>query len=282
MNNRYALNLIKSPNVDFCIQFRAIVASICLCIHENKSSLVIDRFLQQKHTKSYCPISYIIHIPSLNEYLKKYKLTIVDGFNTNIFSLGIKVILLGPVLFSIFENEENYKIVNELYENIRFTPQLVNPSLEYMNKVLTYNKSQKFNVIYLELENGYISHWAKENFMTEQTYINYMMKRYTELIKTHINKNDVTFILTSREKNIVSEFLKIHGYNHYHFKKNSNLGSEINSAMDFIIGKRCNNVFIGCVKSGFSELLVKLLPLNVTKMCFNLDSIEKNITHICI
>jgi hypothetical protein len=216
-----------------------------------------------------------------NEYLKKYNLTVVDGFNTNIFDLGIRVLLLGPVLFSIFENEENYKIVNELYENIRFTPQLVNPSLEYLNKVLTYNKNQKFNVIHLELEDGYISHWAKENFMTEKTYITYMMKRYTELIKMNINKNDVTFILTLREKNFVSEFLKMQGYNHYHFKK-SNLGSEIIAAMDFIIGKRCNNVFIGCVQSGFSELLIKMLPLNVTKMCFNLDSIEKNITHICI
>lgn len=281
-SDKYALNLIKSSNINFYIQFRAIIASICLCINEGKSLLIIDKFLQQKHTTNFCPISHVIHLPSLNDYLKKYNLTVGDGFTTNIFNLGIKVILVGPILFSIFENEENYKIINEIYENIKFTPQLVNPSLQYIQTVLTYNKQPTFNVVYLELDSDYISHWAKENFMTEHTFITYMTQQYIGLIKTHIKKEDVTFVLTSREKNLVSEFLKIQGYNHYYFKKNGNHGSEIKSAMDFIIGKRCNHIFIGCVKSGFSELLIKMLPLSVTKMCCNLESIEKGVTHICI
>ena len=55
-------------------------------------------------------------------------------------------------------------------------------------------------------------------------------------------------------------------------------GRELNAIIDLIIGRYCNNVFIGCGGSTFSELLLKYIPDEtdegfVQKITFDLNNI---------
>jgi hypothetical protein len=136
--NKICLLKLPCEFTGLCNQIKSIIASICLCINEDKRILIIDKFLMQINTNKYCPIKYIINLPLLNHSLEKYNLKIADGFeiHNQIEKLGVKILHTDTELWNVLNHEKNKNIQLSLYKNICFSPNLVIPSLKYLNSLL--------------------------------------------------------------------------------------------------------------------------------------------------
>jgi hypothetical protein len=148
-------------------------------------------------------------------------------------------------------------------------------------KINNNDSNKKINVIHLRLEDDGINHWSNQNKMNPLVFKQQLVLKYIELIKNNIQKEDITFILSGDTNNDVVQFMKENEYNIMFIDKKFNIDQpsrELNAIVDIIIGRYCNNVFIGCDGSTFSELLLKYIPDTieddfVQKITFNLNNI---------
>ena len=83
MTSLYFLKLSQSYT-GLCNQLNSLLSTICKCI-ENETLIVVDKFLKEVHTDSYCPIADIINLEKMNTFLEKYNVAILDGnFTANL------------------------------------------------------------------------------------------------------------------------------------------------------------------------------------------------------
>ena len=296
-SNAYFLKLARENNNGLCNQLLSLVSAILFCIRTKKELLVVDKFLTEINTNSYCSISQVFNLIEINNYLNKYKLKIVDGFTINIDAyrpISWDVITLAKK----HNNVRLLAFIDEIYSNIYFSKYLMtyvsnfNP-LKFIqsddvnsdetntetNTEISINK--KINVIHLRVENDAIEHWSKQNNMNKKVFRQLLVNKYIDLIKNNIQKEDRTLILTGDLNNEVVQFMKENKYNIMFINKKFNSDQptrELNAIVDLIIGRYCNNVFIGCDGSTFSELLLKYIPDTiedsfVQKITFELNNI---------
>ena len=136
------------------------------------------------------------------------------------------------------------------------------------------DKNVKINVIHLRIEPDAIKHWSEMNKIAYHAFEKLVSNKYIELIKTNINKNDATIILSSSKNNNVLDFLKLNGYKHFLCKKPSPY-REINAIFDLQLGKNCNQLFIGAGGSTFTQLLSINYTNNIRTKVFNLNDIRE-------
>ena len=296
-SNAYFLKLARENNNGLCNQLLSLVSAILFCIRTKKELLVVDKFLTEINTNSYCSISQVFNLIEINNYLNKYKLKIVDGFTINIDAyrpISWDVITLAKK----HNNVRLLAFIDEIYSNIYFSKYLMtyvsnfNP-LKFIqsddvssdetntetNTDISINK--RINVIHLRVENDAIEHWSKQNNMNKKVFRQLLVNKYIDLIKNNIQKEDRTLILTGDLNNEVVQFMKENEYNIMFINKKFNSDQptrELNAIVDLIIGRYCNNVFIGCDGSTFSELLLKYIPdtiedIFVQKITFELNNI---------
>ena len=274
--NKICLLKLPCQFTGLCNQIKSIVASICLCINEDKRILIIDKFLMQINTNQYCPIKFIINIHLLNQFLEKYNLKIVDGFEIHdkIEKTGVKILHTDNKLWNVLNHEKNKDIQMLLFKNICFSQNLVVPSLSYLSNLLNKTNSTKFNVIHLRLEQDAIDHWSKLTNLSKDKYKNHLINQYKKLINKYIDKNVLTIILSSNTNNEITQYLSTNNYRYTFIKKQFTNQREVNAARDAIIGKKCNDVFIGCLCSTFTDFLLNRIENATTKVCFDLTDIE--------
>ena len=70
-NNVYKV-VISKDFTGLCNQLWSVISGIIKCIKEGRHMLLIDKFLLNVHTKSYCSIDKILCLPSMNIFLRKY------------------------------------------------------------------------------------------------------------------------------------------------------------------------------------------------------------------
>jgi hypothetical protein len=242
----------------------------------------------------------VLNLIEINKYLHKYNLKIVDGFNINSNAfrpISWEVITLAKK----HGNKRLLAFIDEIYSNLYFSKYLMSYALNFINEKLNYNpikcdvldnvsdnvvdnteeSNKKINVIHLRLEDDAIDHWSKQNNMNQQVFKRLLTVKYIELISNTIQKEDITLILTGDTNNEVVQFMNENEYNIMFIDKKfsgNQPGRELNAVVDLIIGRYCNNVFIGCDGSTFSELLLKYIPDetefgNVEKITFDLNNI---------
>jgi hypothetical protein len=281
MSNVLFLKLAREPNNGLCNQLLSLVSGILHCVKKKKQILVIDKFLTQINSNSYCSISNVFDLVLINEYLKKYNLNIIDGFNINSSAFH-------PISWTVIElaKKHNNKVlesfIDEIYQNLYFNIHLVNHSIDFITKNIPDYKNKKINVLHVRIEEDGIQHWSRMNNMNTTTFKKTLIDKYINLINDNLKKEDITIILSGLVKNEVVDYMKNNGYNVMFIDKKFDITKstrEINAIIDLIIGKYCNNVFIGCDGSTFSELLYKTISdINdygnpIKKVMFDLNNI---------
>ena len=297
--NVFFLKLVRENNNGLCNQLLSLVSAILFCIRAKKELLVVDKFLTEINTNSYCSISQVFNLIEINKYLNKYNLKIADGFNIN--SSAFRPISWDVItLAKKHNNTRLLAFIDEIYSNLYFSKYLMNYASNFIIDKLNYipvvsdesdhteiehgdieHVNKKINVIHLRLEDDAIDHWSNQNNMNQQVFKRILTVKYIELVKNYIQKEDITVILTGDINNDVVQFMKENEYNIMFIDKkfNSNQPArELNAIVDLIVGRYCNNVFIGCDGSTFSELLLKYIPDesehgNIEKITFDLNNI---------
>ena len=302
--NVFFLKLVRENNNGLCNQLLSLVSAILFCIRAKKELLVVDKFLTEINTNSYCSISQVFNLIEINKYLNKYNLKIADGFNIN--SSAFRPISWDIItLAKKHNNTRLLAFIDEIYSNLYFSKYLMNYASNFIIDKLNYipdvcdesdhteiehsdiehanieYTNKKINVIHLRIEDDAIDHWSNQNNMNQQVFKRILTVKYIELVKNYIQKEDITVILTGDINNDVVQFMKENEYNIMFIDKkfNSNQPArELNAIVDLIVGRYCNNVFIGCDGSTFSELLLKYIPDesehgNIEKITFDLNNI---------
>ena len=255
VNDAYKI-VISRNYTGLCNQLWSIISGIIVSIKHGKRMLIIDKFLANVHTKVYCSIDTILCLPAMNTFLQKYNLALVDGAHINHKNTpGLKMLQLGWG-WEIIHDPANENIKKELYQSIRFTPSIVYPALKFANDIVNRRKKGTINVVHLRIEPDWLDHVALYSVprVSQEFAYNDIANKYIDLICRYIQKDELTFILTGSLNNKVIAYLRENKYMYFLFPKITHY-REINAAMDMVIGKQCNNVFIGCGASSFSEIL---------------------------
>ena len=255
VNDAYKI-VISRNYTGLCNQLWSVISGIIVSIKHGKRVLIIDKFLANVHTKAYCSIDTILCLPAMNTFLQKYNLALVDGAHINHKNTpGLKMLQLGWG-WDIIHDPANENIKKELYQSIRFTPSIVVPALKFANDIQNRVKKGTINVVHLRIEPDWLDHVALYSVprVSQEFAYNDIANKYIDLICRYIQKDELTFILTGSLNNKVIAYLRENKYMYFLFPKITHY-REINAAMDMVIGKQCNNVFIGCGASSFSEIL---------------------------
>jgi DNA-dependent RNA polymerase auxiliary subunit epsilon len=299
MSNVFFLKLARENNNGLSNQLLSLISGILYCIRTKKEMLIVDKFLTEINTNCYCSISQVFNLFEINTYLHKYNLKIADGFNIN--STAFRPISWDVItLAKKQDNKRLLAFIDEIYSNLYFSKYLISHTINFISEKLNYESinvdmdinesnetneiiynNKKINVIHLRLENDGIEHWSNQNNMNPSVFKRLLTIKYIELIKENINKEHITVLLTGDTNNDVVQFMKENEYNVMFIDKKfsgNQPGRELNAIIDLIIGRYCNNVFIGCGGSTFSELLLKYIPDEndegfVQKITFDLNNI---------
>jgi hypothetical protein len=95
----FSLKLAKNNQVGFCNQLYSTIGT-CIYAYENKiKTIYLSQFLKEIGSNDYCNVSEIYDLPKTNEFLKKYDLTLIDGYLVN--ETKIISVLYGTDMYSL-------------------------------------------------------------------------------------------------------------------------------------------------------------------------------------
>ena len=155
MENSYKI-IISQDFTGLCNQLWSVISGIIICIKDGKRILLIDKFLLNVHTNSHCSIGKILCLPSMNIFLQKYNIVLVDGTHINERNTpGLKVLRLG---WEVIQDPVNNAIKTDLFQSIRFVPSIVAPALKFVNDNINNLKKGTINVIHLRIEQDWLDH----------------------------------------------------------------------------------------------------------------------------
>jgi hypothetical protein len=247
----FYFKIAKDDMSGLCNQMYSFSGCIEYCIGNGIKNLVIGKFLKEVKSRKTCPISDIFDIPKINAYLKKFNVNIIDG--SDIYDKDENIFKPSPIPYMGQSN--NAKLFIEILNNIHFLEKYYT-----ISKNLT--KFDNFNVIHLRLENDAVECFSKELNIDPDVYKTINEYRYIYCIKKYIDKNMMTYVLTSskNEDNKVLYFLKDNGYNFMITEKYFQ-DRDINAVIDLLIGSSCTKSFIGSFDSSFSFTIMNRILL---------------------
>ena len=94
----FHLKLAKNNKVGFCNQLYSTIGTCIYAYENNIKTIYLSQFLKEIGSDDYCNVGEIYDLPKTNEFLKKYGLTLVDGFDVD---LQIISILYGTDMYSL-------------------------------------------------------------------------------------------------------------------------------------------------------------------------------------
>lgn len=270
------VNICPLNNMGLCNQLYTLVGAILMCHQMKIPLLFVGPFRLEVNSETYSKIEKILHLDSINEYIRpKYKVGVFD-VNTYAYKYHKKNLTrytINPDLkgcFKLINTKEGNDILNNLY----FQPKLVSNPMKFLNEKKNYFDISQLQIVHLRIEDDAILHWSSQNKMKRGEFFHKLCEKYTHLIEKHINKEDPILFLTGNIDNPVINYIKKHKYKYLYFTKTSKF-REINAIMDLILGKMCSKVFIGAGGSTFSDMIHTSFKFdNRVKSYFvNLDNI---------
>ena len=103
----FFLKLAKNNQVGFCNQLYSTIGTCIYAYENNIKTIFISQYLKEIGVQDYCNVSDVFDIKKTNDFLKKYNLTLIDGFDVD---LKIINILYGTELYSL-DITDNYCVV---------------------------------------------------------------------------------------------------------------------------------------------------------------------------
>jgi len=88
----FCLNITPSDGNGFCNQMFAICGMCSYAIEHKMPILFISKYLKEIKTDKYCNIGEIINMDKTNHFLKKYNITLIDGYD---FEFKIQHVMYG-------------------------------------------------------------------------------------------------------------------------------------------------------------------------------------------
>jgi hypothetical protein len=179
-------------------------------------------------------------------------------------------------LFDINNIEYTYFILN----NFKFNKTICDIAHKFMS-INNINYS-KLNVIHICLENVLIDAFADINNVNTNMYAMQITKKYIEIIKNDLDKTTPVFVIGNYINNDIINYLDCNGFN-YIIRKHQSDVIDYEYAIDLEIALKCNNIFIGCEESSFSQFIHKKaisIPKNILIRYKNINSTEIRINKI--
>lgn len=178
-------------------------------------------------------------------------------------------------------NTYNKDIFEDILIHIVFNDKLIIQSQSQIQNIYNMKKSStnKINVMHLRLESDAIRYWSGVNNMTQLNFKNMIEKKYIDVLKKYIDKEELTIILTDSKINDVFEYLQNEKYHHITLDKMYD-DREMNAVIELLVANTCNNKFIGNFNfkklngSTFSYFICKVLDSKVEKIMIDLDKIQ--------
>ena len=176
--------------------------------------------------------------------------------------------------------KNNQHLVKEILNNLTFTDFLNNTTISVVDSIKkSYNT---INVLHMRNEDDAIEFFSRINNMDQNIFKNVLIDKYISLIQKYIvaKENSVIIILSGNPTGPVIDYLIENKYNYYVMNKTIFNHREINAIIDLLIGKTCNNVFIGNYNphtlygSTFSHLLSCIISNSCKKVSIDLDNIK--------
>jgi hypothetical protein len=286
LKNKYDIIIVDKYNVDFELQsikygtseIKIDIMSEILPNSFSRNNLFINKFTNfnfikgdpcfglQKNVFLYYKINGYDIEEIFDESLKEH--IYIDITNANyIHDLGLSCLFFKTQIF------------NNILVNLEYNTHFIEKSQIVSEKMrLNVDNTNKINVIHLRVEDDAIKHWSNQNSMTEEVFKTHLENKYIDLISRVINKDDYTLILSQSLSNSVIDFMVKNNYNFKLTEKQFD-ERELNAIVDLLVSKSCNNVFIGNFNfinqngSFFSKYIETILPVNVKKICIDLDRI---------
>jgi hypothetical protein len=166
----------------------------------------------------------------------------------------------------------SFPAYDPIIKSLVFNPTI----LQYANQVISrIDASKKINVIHLRMEPDAISHWSKQNRITEAAFEQSLQQNYIDFITQYISPEEETIVLSASLSNGVIDFLEKNHYR-YRFVDKFFQGREKNAIVDLLVSRMCNNVFLGNGGSTFSMYVSKMMaePCRTT-LYINLNNLKE-------
>ena len=97
----FCLKLAKNNQVGFCNQLYSTIGTCIYAYENNIKTIYLSQFLKEIGSNDYCNVSEIYDLPKTNEFLKKYGLTLIDGYQSSSNVTTIISVLYGTDLYSL-------------------------------------------------------------------------------------------------------------------------------------------------------------------------------------
>jgi hypothetical protein len=173
----------------------------------------------------------------------------------------------------LFNDYNNFEFQRFILNNFKFNTSIIDKSILFLREKNISVDSQ-INLLHLRMENDSIFHWCKINNLTPNQYKMKLEEKYIDLILKTFDKQIPIIVLSYSSDNNVLSYLKTNNYNyHIRLDKNSNM-REYEAAIDLQIGLSCNNIFIGCESSTFSQVIHKKIK-NKQTILINLENVDE-------
>lgn len=240
--NTFHFKIAKDDMSGLCNQLYSLSGCIEYCVEKGIENILIGKFLKEIKTDKKCPISEVLDLITFNEYLEKFSIKLKDGYD--LYEKNEKIFKPSPIPY--MGQSKNPRFFLEILSNIPFLEKYDTISKNYI-------KYDNLNVIHLRLENDALLCFSKEMSINSCVYKAVNEYRYIECIKKYIDKDTMTFVLTSDEEedNKVIKFLKENNYK-FEITKKIFEDREMNAIIDLLLGFKCNKTFIGSYDSSFS------------------------------
>ena len=148
--------------------------------------------------------------------------------------------------WELLNNIENFDFKHFILNNFKFSQTIYNDANNFIQK-MDLDIDNCINVVHLRLEDDAINFWSTKNNMNANEFKTFVENKYC-------SKNNKIIILSYDINNKVIDYLKKYKYNFLYREKESS-NSEYEAAIDMQIGFNCNNNFIGCESSTFTQIL---------------------------
>ena len=242
-----------------CNQLTFLINALLFASSNQIDNVIVDNFITDLSTRTFCPFSQIIQMDETNEYLRKYNVVLKDINYVNppidpqnAAAEFAKNISQTSISDSWIDSSKFF----DIYNNIVFTPNFYKLSNNLIPEIKQkLGDDIKINIIHLRVEDDAIIHWANINKTRPDVFKKVLEAKYIYLINKYINKYAFTIVMTYNKNNNVIQYLKNNGYYFFTQKKDPGFGRERNAILDLILAQRANNFFIGAAGSTFSHFI---------------------------
>jgi hypothetical protein len=225
-----------------CNQLMSLISGILWSIKNNKRIVAVDKISLDINTNNKVPSGQIFDFNSMNIFLTKYNIKLIDAYEINHNNSNVKF----NYRFNWISNSVK-DAFQEFTKYIRFNKKycdLASNAISVLGPI--------FNTIHIRTEDDAINHWSKQNSMTKEEFKCNLESIYINHINLHFDKSVPVLVLTYDTNSVIIKYLADNGYIYKCLDKLLE-GREHNAIVDLICASYTKGIFIG----NFNETLLR-------------------------